>query len=116
MPIVCSISFCFWVSLLTKWKVHIDQIGEDRILKMMELPETLPEEIEQVRNILTREGLWKTFHGYEYGVWEVKVTNFLTLQNLWHFIVEEDPRAPYSFKALIEFQKERRQVVSLCLI
>ena len=32
------------------------------------------------------------------------------------FIVEQDPRDPYSFKALTEFQKERRKVVSLCLI
>ena len=40
----------------------------------------------------------------------------LKLQDLWHFIVEEDPRDPDSFKALNGFQKERRQVVSLCLI
>ena len=35
---------------------------------------------------------------------------------MWYFIVEEDPRDPDSFKALTEFQKERRQVVALCLI
>ena len=35
---------------------------------------------------------------------------------MWHFIVEEDPRDPYSFKAWIEFQKERRKGVSLCII
>ena len=35
---------------------------------------------------------------------------------MWHFIVEEDPRDPYSFKALIEFQKERMKVVSLCIM
>ena len=46
----------------------------------------------------------------------VKVSNLLKLQDLWHFIVEEDPRDPYSFKDLTEFQKETRQVVALCLI
>ena len=40
----------------------------------------------------------------------------LKLQDLWHFIAEEDPIDLYSFKTLTEFQKERRQVVSLCLI
>ena len=40
----------------------------------------------------------------------------LKLQDLWHFIVEEDPRDPDSFKALTKFHKERSQVVSLCLI
>ena len=35
---------------------------------------------------------------------------------MWHFIVEEYPRHPHSFKDLTEFQKERRQVVSLFLI
>ena len=35
---------------------------------------------------------------------------------MWHFIVEEDHKDPVSYKALTEFQKERRQVVSLCLI
>ena len=64
----------------------------------MQLPETLPEEIEHVRNILTREGLWKNFHGDECGVWEFKVSNLLKLHNLWHFIVEEYPRDPNSFK------------------
>ena len=82
----------------------------------MELPEALPEEIEEVRNLLTLERLWKTFNGDDYDVWAVKVSNLLRSHNLWHFIVEEDLRDPYSFKALIEFQKERRQVVALCLI
>ena len=40
----------------------------------------------------------------------------MKFQDMWHFIVEEDPRDPYSFKALTEFQKERRQVVALCII
>ena len=35
---------------------------------------------------------------------------------MWHFIVEEYPRYLYSFKALTYFQKERRQVVALCVI
>ena len=32
------------------------RIGEDRFL-MMEIPEALPKEYEEVRNLLTREGL-----------------------------------------------------------
>ena len=40
----------------------------------------------------------------------------LKLQDLWHFIVEEDPRDPDSLKSLTEFQKEKRKFVSLCLI
>ena len=82
----------------------------------MELPEALLEEIEEVRNILTPEGLWKTSHGDDYDVWEIKVSNLLKLQDLQHFIIEEDPRYPNSFKALTEFQKEKSKVVSLCLI
>ena len=35
---------------------------------------------------------------------------------MWHFLFEEDPIDPYAFKALSEFQKDRRQVVSLSLI
>ena len=35
---------------------------------------------------------------------------------MWNFIAEEDPRDPYSFKALTKFQKERKQVVVLSLI
>ena len=35
---------------------------------------------------------------------------------MWHFIVEEEPIDPEKFNALIELEKERRQVVSLCLI
>ena len=46
----------------------------------------------------------------------VKVSNLLKLQDLWHFIVEEDPRDLDSFKALTELQKEIRQVLALCLI
>ena len=82
----------------------------------MVLPKALPKEFEEVRNILAPKGLWKTFHGDEYDVWEVKVGNLLKLQDLWHFIVEEDPRDSESFKSLTEFQKERKQVVALCLI
>ena len=40
----------------------------------------------------------------------------LKLQDLWHFLVEQDPIDPEKFNALAEFEKERRQVVSLCLI
>ena len=82
----------------------------------MVLPEALPEKTEEVKNILTPKGLWQTFDGDDYDVWEVKVSNLLKLQDLWHFIAEEDPIDLDSFKTLIEFQKERRQVVSLCLI
>ena len=74
------------------------------------------EEFEEVINNLTPEGLWQNFNGDEYDVWALKVSNLLKLQDMWHFIVEEDPRDPDSFKALTKFQKERRQVVSLCLI
>ena len=35
---------------------------------------------------------------------------------MWHFIAEEDPIDAEKFNALIEFEKERRQVVALCLI
>ena len=76
----------------------------------------LPEEYEEVRNILTPEGLWQTFNGDEYDAWAIKVINLLKLQDLWHFIVEEDPIDPEKFNALTEFEKERRQVVALCLI
>ena len=58
--------------------------------------------------MLTPKGLWQTFDGDDYDVWAVKVSNLLKLQDLWHFIVEEDPRDPDSLKALNEFQKERR--------
>ena len=60
----------------------------------MVLPEAVLEEYEQVRNILTLEGLWHTFNGYEYDAWLVKVINVLKLQDLWHFIAEEDPIDP----------------------
>ena len=82
----------------------------------MVLPEAVPKEYEQVRNILTLEGLWQTFNGDEYDAWVFKVINVLKLQDLWHFIVEEDPIHPEKFNALAEFEKERRQVVALCLI
>ena len=36
---------------------------------------------------------------------------------MWHFIVNEDPRDPYSFKDLTKFRKERRHFFSsLCVI
>ena len=35
---------------------------------------------------------------------------------MWHFIAEEDPIDPKKINALIEFKKERRKVVALCLI
>ena len=40
----------------------------------------------------------------------------MKFQDMWHFIVEEDPRDSDSFKYLTYFQKERRQVVALCVI
>ena len=46
----------------------------------------------------------------------IKVINLLKLQDLWHFIVEEDPVDLEKFNVLTEFEKERRQVVALCLI
>ena len=57
----------------------------------MVLLEALPQEYEEVRNILTPEGLWQTFNGDEYDAWAIKVINLLKLQDLWHLIVEEDP-------------------------
>ena len=82
----------------------------------MVLPEALQKEIEEVRNLLIPKQLWKTFDGDDYDVWALKVSNLLKLQDLWHFIFEEDSRDPDSFKALIQFQNERKQVVALCLI
>ena len=40
----------------------------------------------------------------------------LKLQDLWHFIIEEDPVDPEKCNALTEFEKERRQIVALTLI
>ena len=82
----------------------------------MVLPEAVPEEYQDVRNILTPQGLWQSFNGDEYDVWEIKVINVLKLQDLWHFIAEEDPIDQEKFNYLTEFKKERRQVVALCLI
>ena len=69
----------------------LQHFSEDRSLKMV-LQEALPEEIEEVRNLLTPKGLWQTFSGDDYDVWAIKVSNLLKFQDLWHFIVEEDPR------------------------
>ena len=66
----------------------------------MVLPEAVPEEFEEVRNILTPQGLWRIFNGDEYDVWEIKVNNVLKLQDLWHFIVEEDPIDPEKINGL----------------
>ena len=82
----------------------------------MVLPEAIPEEFEEVRNILTPKGLWQTLNGDEYGAWANKVINLLKLQDLWYFIVEGDPIDPEKFNALTEFEKERRQVAALYLI
>ena len=82
----------------------------------MVLPEADPEEYEQVRNILTLEGLWQTFNGDEYDAWVFKVINVLKLQYLWHFIAKEDPIDPEKFNSLTKFEIERRQVVALCLM
>ena len=67
------------------------------------LRKALPKQIEEVRNLLTPEGLWQTIHGEEYDVWAIKVRNLLRSQDLWHFLVEEDPIDPESFKALTKF-------------
>ena len=69
----------------------------------MVLPEAVPEEFEEIRNILTPQGLWQSFIGDEYDVWEIKVINVLKLQDLWHFIAEEDPIDTKKFNALIEY-------------
>ena len=82
----------------------------------MELPEALNEEFEKVRNLLTQKGLWHTFVGDNYDQWAMEVRNWLRSQDLWNFLVEEDPIDPKSFKDLTKFQKERRQVVVLSLI
>ena len=82
----------------------------------MVLLETVVEEFEEARNILTPQGLWQSFDGDEYDVCVIKVINVLKLQDLWHFIVEEDPIDPENFNALTEFEKERRKIVSLTLI
>ena len=82
----------------------------------MVLLEVALEEYEKVRNILTPQGLWQSFNGDEYDVWEIKVINVLKLQYLWHFISEEDPIDLENFIGLTEFEKERRKVVALCLI
>ena len=69
----------------------------------MVLPEAVLEEQEPVRSILTPKGLWQSFNGDEYDEWAIKVINVLKLQDLWHFIVEEDPIDPEKFNALTEF-------------
>ena len=71
----------------------------------MVLPEALPEEYEEVRNPLTPEGLWQTFNGDEYDAWSIKLINLLKVQDLWHFIVEEDPIDLEKFNDLTEFKK-----------
>ena len=48
----------------------------------------------------TPEGLWQTSNGDEYDAWAIKVINLLKLQDLWHFIVEEDPIDLKKFNAL----------------
>ena len=71
----------------------------------MVVPEAVPKEYEEVRNILKPQGLWQSFNGDEYDAWVFKVINILKLQDLWHFIVEEDPIDPEKFNALKEFEK-----------
>ena len=71
----------------------------------MVLPEVVPEEYQEVRNILTPQGLWQSFNGDEYDVWALKIINVFKLQDLWHFIVEEDSIDPEKFNALKEFEK-----------
>ena len=56
----------------------------------MVLPEAVPEEFEEIRNIVTPQGLWQSFNGDEYDVWEIKVRNLLRSQDLWNFLLEED--------------------------
>ena len=69
-----------------------------------------------MRNLLTLEGLWQTFDGDNYDQWAMEVINLLRSQDFCHFLIEEDPIDPYAFKALSEFQKDRRKVVSLSII
>ena len=72
---------------------------------MMELPEALPEELEEVRNLLTPEGLCHIFDGGNYDRWELKVRILLRSQYLWNLLVEEDPIDPETFNALRKFKK-----------
>lgn len=78
--------------------------------------EELPEEIEEVRNLLTSIGSWQTFDGDNYDLWSLKIRDLLRSQDLWHFVAEVDPNDLVSFQNLIEYQKERRQVVALSII
>ena len=61
--------------------------------------------------MLTPKGLLKTFGGDDYDVWAIKVSNLLKLQDLWHFIVKEDPRDPDSFKALMCSKKKEGKLL-----
>ena len=76
----------------------------------MVLLEAVPEEYEEVKNILTPQGLWQSFNGDEYDVCVIKVNNVLKLQDLWHFIVEEDFIDP---KILILWQNSKKKEVKL---
>ena len=46
----------------------------------------------------------------------IQVRNLLRSHDLWHFLVEDNLIDLETFNALTEFEKERRQVVSLSLI
>ena len=43
----------------------------------------------------TKRSIMTTFDGYHNDVWPVKVSNLLKLQDMWHFIVEEDPKSRF---------------------
>ena len=51
----------------------------------------LPEEIEGVRDFLSPDGLLKSFDGETDDLWALKVKKLSRSQDLWHFVVEEDP-------------------------
>ena len=53
----------------------------------MELREALLEEIEEVRNLLTLRRFMAYLDRDEYAVREIKVSNLLKLQDLWHFML-----------------------------
>ena len=46
----------------------------------------------------------------------MEVRSLTRLKDFWHFIAKENPIDPKDFKSLIEFQKDRIQVISLSLI
>ena len=40
-----------------------------------------------------------TFDGDNYDLWAMELRSLLRAQDLWHFVIEEDPIDPEAFKA-----------------